>query len=128
MNYDPAVWFWTCVAVVAWGVSLVLVYKDSRRFSRVEYAIKLAKAVRYGPRWWIAIGFLVADSLFLFGWFGWIIPGVVAIMTPSPARDRTVLETFFLYQFIFTEAIFGSIQLWWWFVRTRLSKLTRVRV
>jgi hypothetical protein len=66
------------MAVWAWG-----------RFRVVQQAVISGSAVVWGPRWNLTLGLFVAMVLFSFGWCGYLGLGIVAMLTPEPAREAS---------------------------------------
>lgn len=126
MNLDIFVILWTAFAVFAGCTSIYLINQDIKSFQVIRQAIKQQRAVKWGPKWWIALGFLVADALFLTGWIGFGAIGVVAFITPPPGRARQPFEELMTIIFVGVEGDFAIIQGWWWYIRRKLRQLSVV--
>lgn len=115
---------WALVALVGLVATAWLTQVDWSYFATVRQAADEGIVVPWGPRWWIALAFLVANVLFFVVWLGFAILGFVA-MTVAPSRTEVGQETSTLLGWLLVtlEIVLASIQFWWRYVRWKLRSV-----
>lgn len=125
MNLEPIVLIWTGLAVVLLAVSAWMALDDLDYFETVRFAVTVRRAIKWGPRWWLTLGFLGANGLFCLVWLLLVAVGAVAISLPPPATEqRQAAQVTSGYLLIAMEACLAGIQAWWLLVRSRSRVFT----
>lgn len=115
---------WAGVAAVGVLLSFWAVCDGWSAFASVRLAVKLKRAVAWGPRWWMALAFLVSDALFLGAWLAIATVGAIALTLPPPvSSQRQETSEIIGYVLLGMEADLAAIQIWWRVVRLKLRGL-----
>jgi hypothetical protein len=121
MNMEPSVVLAAAIAVIGALLTLVLTWDDWGRFDSILLAVRLKRAIAWGPRWWLALGFLVANGLFLAAWLLMIAVASIPLRLPPPAesfrQDAAELSGWLR---VATEVVLATSQVWWMVVRERM--------
>jgi glycerol-3-phosphate acyltransferase PlsY len=122
---------WTIAAVCGFLFSLWLAFEGGKDFVAVREAIADVppRARRWGPRWWIGLSALVANSALCYPWlvFGGI--GVIAMQfpPPPPTAQQQVSSQWVGWLFLSAEVVLAAVQIWHRFVRSRVEQADRRR-
>lgn len=115
---------WTMIAIVGLAFSLWAIWDDWLDLRAVRLAIRLHRAVTWGPRWWVAAGFLGSDGLFCLAWLGFASIGVLAMtLPPSPVPQREKVSEISGWVLVAMEIALALIEVWWRVVRVRVREL-----
>jgi hypothetical protein len=112
---------WSVVALLGVLLSGWACQDDHASFEAVRLAVRLKRAVTWGPRWWMALAFLVSDLLFALVWIGFGSIGVVAMALPEAiSPERREANEMIGYVLLGLEGVLALIQVWWRVVRLKL--------
>lgn len=115
-------------AITGFLITVWLMSEDHKWYDAFSEAERTRRAVLFGPRWWIVVGFYAADILFSIAWVLLIILAAIAISVP-PLRfdiERMLAQIITGYVSIILDMMLALIQFWWWIVRWRLRALVRI--
>lgn len=122
MNLEVSVVLAAAIGVIGALLTLVLAWDDWGRFDSILLAVRLKRAVVWGPRWWLALGFLVANGAFLVAWLLMIAVASIPLRLPPPGesfrQDAAELSGWLR---VATEMTLAAIQVWWLVVRERMQ-------
>lgn len=115
---------WTVIAIIGFGLSAWAVTDDLLDFRAVRRAVLLKMAMAWGPRWWIALGFLGSDSLYSAAWLGFAVIGVLAMtLPPAPNPQREAASEVSGWVLVGMEIVLALSQVWWRVVRAKTREL-----
>lgn len=117
---------WTIVACIGLLFSVVLAVQGWLDFRFVERAISRIPplARRWGPRWWVALSALVANTALCLVWGGFAFIGWVAMQfpPPPPTAQQAVSNQWAGWALLTMEAVLAAVQAWHLFVRGRVDE------
>lgn len=121
MNLEVSVVTAAVVGVVGALLTLALAWDDWGRFDSILLAVRLKRAVAWGPRWWLGLGFLGANGAFLLAWVLMIAVASIPLRLPPPAESfrQDAAETSGWLR-VMIEVVLAAIQVWWMVVRERM--------
>lgn len=115
---------WTGIAILGFLFSSWGTWDSWLDFMAILGAIRVRKAVMYGPRWWIAMGFLGSDALFGLTWAGFILIGILAMtVPPAPNPQREWVSEVTGWVLVALELMLACIEIWWRLVRIKIREL-----
>jgi hypothetical protein len=115
---------WTVIAIVGFVVSAWAVYDDLLDFQAIRRAVKLELAIAWGPRWWVALGFLGSDALYSIAWLGFAVIGVLAMtLPPALSTQGEVTSEVVGWVLVGMEVVLALSQIWWRIVRGKTREL-----
>lgn len=115
---------WTVIAIGAFILTAWAVTDDLLDFGAVRRAVRIKLATAWGPRWWIALGFLGSDGLYAAAWLGFAVIGVLAMTlppAPNPQREAASEQTGWIL--VGMELVLALSQVWWRVVRVKTREL-----
>lgn len=78
---------WSIGALFGLAFTLMMAAWAWARFAVVRERVGRGGVVRWGPRWNLVLGLLVAMIFFGLGWLGYLALGIVAMLTPPPIAE-----------------------------------------
>jgi 4-hydroxybenzoate polyprenyltransferase len=116
---------WTILGVLGFCFSLSLSLSAGCDMLTVEEAIQAdpPTAIRYGPRWWLALSPAVSNLALCLIWIGYIYLGTRAMADPQityPPELRGE-QTLFGAILLGSEVILLAVQIWHTFIRQKVE-------
>lgn len=113
---------WTLISFAALIFTSWLVDDNVKNYQAVEWAIKQKKAVRYGPRWWIAVGSFGTSLAMFIVWVGFATIGVMSIsIGPNASSEMRVwFGTVTGLVLIGMTTLLALSQVWQFFIRQQV--------
>jgi hypothetical protein len=116
---------WTILGVLGFCFSLSLGISGLCDLLTVEEAIQTdpPSAIRYGPRWWLALSPSVANSALCLIWIGYIYLGIRAMADPQIVYPPELQgeQTLFGVILLGSEIILLLVQIWHTFIRLKVE-------
>lgn len=120
---------WTALAVAGLLFSVWLAAGGWFDLAAVRAAIVEVppRARAWGPRWWVGLSSVVANSALCLVWLGFILIGFIAMQFPPPPPTATqqVSNQWAGWVLIGMEAILVSVQAWHLYVRSKIEQTSR---
>ena len=117
---------WTTIAVVAIGITAVIIWDNSLNFRAIRAAVRRGRATTWGPRYWVAFASLVSSMGMLIAWLGFAAIGFIAMNIPAPPTlERQAAAEANGWILIAIESVLASIQVWQVYARTKIRPLTQ---
>ena len=113
---------WTFIAFLGILFTAWTVDDNVRNFRAIRKAIKLDLAIKYGPRWWVAVGSLGSSLLAFSSWLDIAIAGLI-LMTIGPwssAEERVFANFIVSVLFVKMALTLLAIQAWQMFARRKI--------
>jgi hypothetical protein len=121
VNPEPSVVLAAAIGVIGALLTVKLAWDDWGHFDSMLLAVRLKRAVAWGPRYWLALGFLVANGLFLVAWLLMIAVASIPLrLPPSDEIFRQDAAELSGWLRVATEMTLATIQVWWMVVRGRM--------
>lgn len=120
---------WTALAALGLLFSMWLAGGGRFDLAAVRAAIneRPPRARAWGPRWYVAISSVVANSALCLVWLGFITIGLIAMQfpPPTPNPDQQVSNMWAGWVLIGMEALLVGVQAWHLYVRGKIEQTAR---
>lgn len=122
MKAAPIEIAWSVIAGIGMLITGWMILDSWLDYRAVRRGIRGGYARARGARWWIALGALVGNGMYLFVWAGFVGIGLIAMQYPPPPRlpDQEVSTMWSGWMLIAMEGLLALAQVWARFVRGRV--------
>lgn len=119
---SPLELVWTLIAACAIGFTAWTVRDNWLNLQAIRQAVRLHRAVTWGPRYWVAFASLVSSVVMVVVWLGFAVIGIAA-MSVSPETDparRMAVSEWSGWALIAMTLLLASVQVWQLYARSKI--------
>ena len=117
---------WLLIAVTSLGLTVLVIRDNWINLAAIRDAVRKGRAIKWGPRYWVAFASLVSSAAMFAVWLGFASVGVLSmtVSPDDPIEYRAVVSWGTGWLLVAMTLILAGIQVWQVFARTKIRPLT----